>query len=127
MSILFYAKSAKVAKNGLLPIYLRITINGARIELSTSRFVEKTKWNAEACKMKGSSEEARLINTHLDTLRTKVYETENWMINNNQEINSQFKELITSKTLKYFFIIFEMGIVLFGDIKILKFSILNNI
>ncbi|MFM7894491.1 MAG: phage integrase SAM-like domain and Arm DNA-binding domain-containing protein, partial [Flavobacterium sp.] len=89
MSILFYAKSAKVAKNGLLPIYLRITINGARIELSTSRFVEKTKWNAEAGKMKGSSEEARLINTHLDTLRTKVYETENWMINNNQEINAQ--------------------------------------
>ena len=89
MSILFYAKSAKVAKNGLLPIYLRITINGARIELSTSRFVEKTKWNVEAGKMKGSSEEARLINTHLDTLRTKVYETENWMINNNQEINAQ--------------------------------------
>jgi site-specific recombinase XerD len=89
MSILFYAKSAKVAKNGLLPIYLRITINGARIELSTSRFVEKTKWNAEAGKMKGNSEEARLINTHLDTLRTKVYETENWMINNNQEINAQ--------------------------------------
>lgn len=89
MSILFYAKSAKVAKNGLLPIYLRITINGTRIELSTSRFVEKTKWNAEAGKMKGSSEEARLINTHLDTLRTKVYETENWMINNNQEINAQ--------------------------------------
>lgn len=89
MSILFYAKSAKVAKNGLLPIYLRITINGARIELSTSRFVEKTKWNAESGKMKGSSEEARLINTHLDTLRTKVYETENWMINNNQEINAQ--------------------------------------
>lgn len=89
MSILFYAKSAKVAKNGLLPIYLRITINGTRIELSTSRFVEKTKWNTEAGKMKGSSEEARLINTHLDTLRTKVYETENWMINNNQEINAQ--------------------------------------
>ena len=89
MSILFYAKSAKVAKNGLLPIYLRITINGARIELSTSRFVEKTKWNAEAGKMKGSSEAARLINTRLDTLRTKVYETENWMINNNQEINAQ--------------------------------------
>lgn len=89
MSILFYAKSAKITKNGLLPIYLRITINGARIELSTSRYVEKTKWNTEAGKMKGNSEEARLINTHLDTLRTKVYETENWMINNNKEINTQ--------------------------------------
>lgn len=42
MSILFYAKSSKAAKNGLLPIYQRITINGVRIELSTNRFVEKS-------------------------------------------------------------------------------------
>jgi site-specific recombinase XerD len=89
MSILFYAKSSKVSKTGLLPVYLRITINGVRIELSTSRLVEKSKWNVAAGKMKGTSEESRLINTHLDILKSKVYETENWMINNNQEINAQ--------------------------------------
>lgn len=77
MSILFYKKSSKAAKNGLIPIYQRITINGIRIELSTSRFVEESKWNTSAGKMKGNSEEARLINSHLDLLKTKVYETEN--------------------------------------------------
>lgn len=87
MSILFYVKSSKASKNGLLPIYQRITINGARIELSTSRFVEKTKWNIAAGKIKGNSEEARLINSHLDILKNKVYETEKWMVNNDQEIN----------------------------------------
>lgn len=45
MSILFYVKSSKAARNGLLPIYQRITINRTRIELSTSKFVEKSKWN----------------------------------------------------------------------------------
>jgi site-specific recombinase XerD len=89
MSILFYVKSSKASKNGLLPIYQRVTINGARIELSTSRFVEKSKWNIAAGKIKGNSEEARLINSHLDILKNKVYETEKWMINNDQEINVQ--------------------------------------
>jgi hypothetical protein len=87
MSILFYVKSSKASKNGLLPIYQRITINGARIELSTSRFVEKSKWNIAAGKIKGNTEEARLINSHLDILKNKVYETEKWIVNNDQEIN----------------------------------------
>lgn len=89
MSILFYVKSSKASKNGLLPIYQRITINGTRIELSTSKFVEKTKWNTAAGKIKGNSEEARLINSYLDILNAKAYETEKWMVNNNQEINAQ--------------------------------------
>lgn len=89
MSILFYVKSSKASKNGLLPIYQRITINGTRIELSTSKFVEKSKWNSAAGKIKGNSEEARLINSYLDILQSKAYETEKWMVNNNQEINAQ--------------------------------------
>ena len=36
VSILFYAKRAKASVNGLVPIYTRITINGKRIELSTT-------------------------------------------------------------------------------------------
>ncbi len=89
MSILFYVKSSKASKNGLLPIYQRITINGTRIELSTSKFVEKSKWNTAAGKIKGNSEEARLINSYLNILNAKAYETEKWMVNNNQEINAQ--------------------------------------
>lgn len=89
MSILFYVKSSKASRNGLLPIYQRITINGSRIELSTSRTVEKAKWNTAAGKVKGNSEEARLINSHLDLLKHNVYETEKWLLNNGHEINAQ--------------------------------------
>jgi site-specific recombinase XerD len=89
MSILFYLKSAKASKKGLYPIYQRITINGIRIELSTSKFVDKSKWNKEAGRIKGNSEEARLINSYLDILKNKAYETEKWMVNNDEEINAQ--------------------------------------
>lgn len=92
IAILFYAKSAKALKNGLLPIYLRITIDGVRIEISTSKYVENSKWSVASGKIKGNSEEARTINSYLDILRNKVYETEKSMINNNQEIfASSFK------------------------------------
>jgi site-specific recombinase XerD len=76
VSILFYAKKAKAAANGLVPIYTRITINGKRIELSTNRFVEISKWSTEAGKMKGSSEEARSINNHLDLLKIQIIDAQ---------------------------------------------------
>lgn len=85
MSILFYAKSAKTGKNGLVPIYLRITIDGIRVELSTSKFIEISKWNSIANKMKGTSEEARLINSHLDILKNKVYDIEKFIIQHDLE------------------------------------------
>ncbi|MFA9189201.1 site-specific integrase [Flavobacterium magnesitis] len=89
ISILFYVKSSKTTKTGLLPIYQRITVNGTRIELSTSRFIEKSKWNTSAGKMKGTSEETRTINSYLDILKGKVYEAEKWLIINDIEINAQ--------------------------------------
>lgn len=76
VSILFYTKRAKAAANGLVPIYTRITINGKRFEQSTNRFVEISKWSTEGNKMKGTSEEARLINNHLDLLKNQIRDAE---------------------------------------------------
>ena len=69
MSILFYAKRAKATTEGLVPIYLRVTIDGQRIEISTKRYVDGTKWSTESGKMKGNSDEARSLNSHLDILK----------------------------------------------------------
>ncbi|MCZ8330639.1 MAG: site-specific integrase [Flavobacterium sp.] len=92
VSILFYAKKSKAAANGLVPIYTRITINGKRIELSTNRFVEISKWSTEAGKMKGSSEEARSINNHLDLLKSQIRDAEMELIHK--------KIPVTTETLK---------------------------
>ncbi|GGG26039.1 Arm DNA-binding domain-containing protein [Pontibacter amylolyticus] len=73
ISVLFYGRKAKTTKDNLVPIYLRVTLQGRRLELSTHRYVSPERWSAEAGKMKGSSAEARSVNAYLDTLRTKAY------------------------------------------------------
>ena len=92
VSILFYAKRAKASVNGLVPIYTRITIKGKRIELSSNRFVELSKWSTEAGKMKGNSEEARSINSHLDMLRIQIIDLQMELIHK--------KIPVTTETLK---------------------------
>jgi site-specific recombinase XerD len=92
VSILFYAKRAKANVNGLVPIYTRITINGKRIELSSNRFVEISKWSTEAGKMKGNSEEARSINSHLDMLRIQIIDMQMELVHK--------KIPVTAETLK---------------------------
>lgn len=89
ITILFYAKSSRSLKNGLTPIYLRITVDGVRIDINTSKYIDKTKWSAEAGKLKSNSEEARTINSYLDILKSKVFETERDMMNRNITITSE--------------------------------------
>ena len=48
ITILFYAKSSRSLKNGLTPIYLRITVDGVRIEINTPNYINKTKWSVES-------------------------------------------------------------------------------
>ena len=92
VSILFYAKRAKASVNGLVPIYTRITINGKRIELSSNRFVEISKWSTESGKMKGNSEEARSINSHLDMLKIQIIDMQMELVHK--------KIPVTAETLK---------------------------
>lgn len=59
IAILFYTKSSRALKNGLLPIYLRITIDGIRVEVSTSKYVEKSKWSALCALLKRFAQKAQ--------------------------------------------------------------------
>lgn len=89
VSILFYAKRAKVNANGLFPIYTRITVNGKRIEMSTGRFVDPSKWSTSAGKMKGQSEEARSVNRQLDMLKIKIIDIQMELIHQNIPITAK--------------------------------------
>ncbi len=72
INVLFYARKTKTNKNGLVPIYMRVTIAGQRFETSTKRFVEIEKWSVEAGKLKGNSYEAMEVNDFLKSLRTRA-------------------------------------------------------
>lgn len=87
LSILFYAKRAKTTKEGLVPIYMRITIEGQRIEVSTKRYVNPQKWSAAGSYVKGTSAEARSINSYLDALRAQVYDYQTQLIRTDELVN----------------------------------------
>jgi hypothetical protein len=74
-SLLFYMKKPKNYQSGVVPIYLRITVNGKRAEASTSRECDPVRWNAQAGRANGTKEEIRAFNAYLDDLQKKVYET----------------------------------------------------
>jgi len=84
---LFYLKRAKPNKNGEVPIYQRVTINGNRIERGTGKFVNPALWSSEGAKMIGKSETASLINSHLNRLLNDVYEAEKTLIANRKTVN----------------------------------------
>ena len=70
----FYAKSTKANSDGLFPIYVRLTVDGKRLEYSTKKFIDQSKWSSESSRMKGNSEEARSINSLLDFTRNRINE-----------------------------------------------------
>ncbi|KIX21616.1 recombinase [Flavobacterium sp. 316] len=83
----FYAKSTKANANGLLPIYVRLTVDGKRLEFSTKKFVEKSKWSSELAKMKGATDEARSINSYLDLMKSKVLNAQMELLHRNETLS----------------------------------------
>ena len=78
-TILFWLYKAK-ARNGLAPIYCRITINGKRAQFSVKRSVEPSKWIAAAGIAKGTSQEARALNAYLDLVKAEIHKHYNRLL-----------------------------------------------
>jgi len=80
--LLFYVKRSKMNDAGFAPIYLRITIDSARTEISSKRHVKPDQWNTNRGKVNGTSEEVKLVNAYLKTLEHEVYEVYRAMVEN---------------------------------------------
>tara|TARA_R100001369_G_scaffold28219_2_gene50671 strand:- start:246 stop:1472 length:1227 start_codon:yes stop_codon:yes gene_type:complete len=74
LSVLFFIKRNKVDKRGLVPIYMRITYKGKRVEISSMRKIQSTKWSSDGNQVKGNSSEAKMINRNLDIMKNKTYD-----------------------------------------------------
>jgi hypothetical protein len=71
--LLFYLKQTPNYKKEQMYIYMRITVDGTSKELSTKRLWFIAKWNVRSGRADGASEEARSINSLLDTLQVKAH------------------------------------------------------
>jgi thiol-disulfide isomerase/thioredoxin len=73
ISVLFYGRKSKTIKDGQLPIYMRITVDGCRFEASTQRYITPEKWSPSHGRVKGNSEEARSFTPVSQFEKGKIY------------------------------------------------------
>ncbi len=100
-SHLFYLKRDKT-ENGLkVPLYLRLTVNGKRSELSVSRKVDPQRWDSRTNKLRGTSSEARELNIYLDKVRSRINKIHEKLIDANQPFTAlDLKNLYLGKKEK---------------------------
>ena len=87
-SFIFYIKRSKADKNGKANVYLRITVNGNRAELSISKKADVNKWVASAGKLKGGSAEAQQLNSYIDNIASKVHKIHQNLVEDNKIITA---------------------------------------
>ncbi|WP_026752963.1 site-specific integrase [Sediminibacter sp. Hel_I_10] len=101
-SVLFYPRGNDVDANGNAPIYLRITVNGKRSELSIKRKVLLKKWNSEAGKIRGTTSDVRELNNYMDSIKVKINKIQQTLFDNNDLITSQIiKNAYLGKNAKH--------------------------
>lgn len=71
--VLFFIKRTKKLKDGSLPVYVRITLNGERSEFGLQRSVEEHLWDAKKGKAKGISKQSKELNNYLNTVVTNLF------------------------------------------------------
>ncbi|WP_242132475.1 Arm DNA-binding domain-containing protein [Aestuariivivens marinum] len=56
-------------------IFVRITVNGKRSEISLKRNVSQKLWDKNKGKVKGNSHEARALNNYIQQVQNKLYDS----------------------------------------------------
>lgn len=93
ISTLFFVKKSKPTKDGKLPLYIRITVNGQRIEHGIQRYIDASQWSVAAGQMKGNGSEARQLNLYLATLTSKVLKLERELVQDGKAVTfDSFRE-----------------------------------
>lgn len=69
----FFIKQDKIRKNGMAPIYARITVNGKRTFIALKRKTIPNQWDVSKGKMRGNSETSRSINLQIEKIHNKLF------------------------------------------------------
>ena len=87
--LLFYLKKPRnYLKDGLIPIYLRITVKSKHAEYSVGRAILPIFWSSLKGRASGQREEVRELNDYLDTLASKVRRFHASLVEKGEEVTA---------------------------------------
>jgi integrase len=86
--ILFILRKRKNGSRGPLPIYMRLTVHGTRVELTTSRQCDPATWNKVIGRAIGTKEETRSLNSYLDLFQSKVYDAQRELLSKGDDVTT---------------------------------------
>ncbi|WPQ63709.1 site-specific integrase [Chitinophaga sancti] len=78
----FLYKSRKTSK-GQIPIFVRITYEGNRLNHNTALFIEEKSWDGRKYQVKGNKQEAQEINKNLSILKGRILSIYNDLLERN--------------------------------------------
>jgi integrase len=87
--MLFYLKKQKNYTKGVVPIYLSITVDGQRAEVTTGRDCDPEKWNSNSSRPNGTKEATKTRNAYLDNVQAKVYEAHRQLYKKGEQITAE--------------------------------------
>lgn len=70
-SILFWVYTKRAIKNKT-NIYVRITVDGQRVNISLKRKIDITTWDEKLQRASGRGKDARILNQYLNDVQTKI-------------------------------------------------------
>ena len=90
-SILIWINFSR-AKNNSAELYARITVNSKRANISLKKKIGINTWDKAKSRVKGNSQEARIINQYIEQTKSSIFQTY-------QELKSE-RKLITAQLIK---------------------------
>jgi len=86
-SVIFTTRKTRTSNDEKVIIYVRITLNSQRVEMSTGLKIEGNKWCEITKRAKGSSEQSKTINSCLGDINNNIYQVYAMLLGNGNAIS----------------------------------------
>ena len=88
-AILFYVKRTKLLRNGEAPIFMRITVDAVRAEMSIQRSINLSEWIEKKGCAKPTNAKNRELNHYLEHIRYRLYEIQKELEDENKTVTAE--------------------------------------
>lgn len=86
--VLFFLRKPKNHYCGTVPIYIRLTVDGQRVEWSAQRECNPDQWNNQSGRVRGTTQDAKKINAWLEQLNSQIFEAQRHFLSTGKDITA---------------------------------------